>query len=633
MFNRALVLTLVSLTIVLVASFVAKQFHTSFGKVEVKEISYLSEDGAMLRGLLYRPTHSGPENPAPAVIAVHGYNNTAEVQVMNSIELSRRGYVVFAIDEYGHGESGFPDEKINEGITNDLGTYSALQYVGKLPYVDKTRIGMVAHSMGGAAIQNGTKRAFEEHAKNNQITIPTALLPTAQAFSMDENKEYLLKDLPVNIGIVNAQFDEWTQAFWEVKLGKDANTSYKVTSAFGFTEPEYGKFYQFGKKTPVAATDLAEVVSRGELRTIYSIPTVHPRLHFSKKASASVNEFFDTTLKQNQTTFAPTQQIWLGKDIFGGIALLAFFVFVVGVALMLLNLPFFATISRTEPQSPTTVGGSKTRFYISLFILAIIPAPLIYQLVSGYPIAIKAMGRVVPTLFPPNTLFPMPTANVLTIFNIITALISLAIFTLVYRLVMKKAGTTIDDIGVKLDGQGILKALLLAFLAFLSGYALLSLVKWLFLVDFRFWVLSIKVLTPAKLRMFLIYLPFFVGTFLVSSLTQNSFTRIRGAKEWVNTLLIALSSVLSLALLTAIDYGGLYLTGVKTFPMLPLPTPITSSLAGVLLWGLLFILPITALIARYLFKKTGSIWLGGFVNGFIVTLFAISNTVVAAGVL
>ena len=46
------------------------------------------------------------ENPAPAVVLTHGSWKSREVMSTYTMELSRRGYVVFAFDQYGHGESG-----------------------------------------------------------------------------------------------------------------------------------------------------------------------------------------------------------------------------------------------------------------------------------------------------------------------------------------------------------------------------------------------------------------------------------------------------------------------------------------------------------------------------------------------
>ena len=50
---------------------------------------------------------------------------------------------------------------------------------------------------------------------------------------------------------------------------------------------------------------------------------------------------------------------------------------------------------------------------------------------------------------------------------------------------------------------------------------------------------------------------------------------------------------------------------------------------GIMRGGLLFILPITAVMSRGLHKKTGSGWLGGFLTAFIVLVFTISHMVVS----
>lgn len=69
------------------------------------------------------------------------------------------------------------------------------------------------------------------------------------------------------------------------------------------------------------------------------------------------------------------------------------------------------------------------------------------------------------------------------------------------------------------------------------------------------------------------------------------------------------------------------------FPYVPYPPSpkTTSALAGVLLWNLLFFLPLAAVAARLFFKKTGTIWLGAFIISLMATLFAVSNTVISAG--
>ncbi len=140
---------------------------------------------------------------------------------------------------------------------------------------------------------------------------------------------------------------------------------------------------------------------------------------------------------------------------------------------------------------------------------------------------------------------------------------------------------------------------------------------------------------PAKWLTYLRYLPFFLFIFVVTSLTLNSFTRVRNEKEWKNIALMIVAMAGGLILFTVLDYIVFFATGRKMIMYVPYPsTPnTTSALAGVLLWGVDFIFPISAVFAYLLFKKTGSIWLGGFTNTLLITLFAISNTVAAGGLL
>ena len=150
------ILLAISLCMVLIGSIVGGLIQTSFGTVDVQKVSWVTDDGATLSALLYIPKGASAEEPLPAVVSCHGWNNTAEVQGMNCIELSRRGYVVIAVDAYGHGDSTFPvgtmtDDDMADGVEDgtvatgadgsalvaDMGVYSALQYLGTLPLLTR----------------------------------------------------------------------------------------------------------------------------------------------------------------------------------------------------------------------------------------------------------------------------------------------------------------------------------------------------------------------------------------------------------------------------------------------------------------------------------------------------------------
>jgi hypothetical protein len=609
--------------------------HTSGGNVKITDMTYVTEDGARMSALLYVPDSVSVENPAPAIVSCHGYNNTREVQDINAVELSRRGYVVIAIDEYDHGGSSFPDPRINKGVAVDMGAYPALQYLGTLPYVDAKRIGMVGHSMGGSTVQFGAIKAYAKQEKNPAIIVPKAVMPTSQAFI--PNKEVtaiLLGKYPVNVGIVFGQYDEWAENMWNVPRGSDINISKKAIAGMGFSGAEYGAYYVFGNNKKLTREEAIAAAAEGKLRVIFQPQIEHPKLHFSTVAVGYILDYFDITLKGGKEAMPATDQTWPWKQFFTLLVMVGFFLFIIPFALLMLEIPYFKTIIQTEPVAPSIVTTAKDKLvYWIIFIICLLPAPLLFNWATGYPIGIKSMNRYVPTVFPLNSYFQMPCINGTVLLMLLVGAILLAIFIGTYFLFMKKNNVTFDNLGVRMSGGNIGKSILLALIVFVATYSLLVIADFFFLSDARFWVFSIKTLTPIKFFVLLKYLPFFLFFYLIISLLLNSFTRIRGASETTNIVLMILATITGLATLTILDYTWLFSTGIKLFPYVPFPPKMTSALAGLFVWNFLFILPLAAVSARLLFRKTGSIWLGGFVNSLIVTLFSISNTVASAGII
>jgi pimeloyl-ACP methyl ester carboxylesterase/predicted secreted protein len=636
--DTTVLLLVVSLTLMLVGSLAAGLVQRDNGRVEVTEVSFLTEDGATLNALLYVPEAAQPDHPVPAVVTSHGYNNTAELQAINAVELARRGLVVISIDAYGHGDSTFPDPRVDDGLAPDMGAYSALQYAGRLPYVDPEAIGMVGHSMGSANIQAAALRAFELHRSDPGVVVPHALLVTSNAFLVTEDASALVyAAYPVNVGAIFGQFDQWAPGMWGVEKGSDVNTSPVAEAGMGFAHPEYGTFFRFGDPTALDRGGAIDAAAAKTLRILYSPPIDHPQMHFSGAAASQVIEFFDVTLMGGSSPIPASSQTWFAKELATGIALLGFFLFIPVAGLLLLRTRVFRTIVRPAPESTTVLSGARSRVtYAALLILGLLPAPFVYLWATGYPIAIKSSGRSVPIVFPADEFFQMPIMNGLALFNVAAGVVLLILLVVGVRVARsgpgRPAGGAISA-AFRIPGREILKALLLAALVFAAAYLCLAAADFWFLTDFRFYVFSVMTMTPAKFVLFAKYLPFFAFFFILSSLALNMSTRIRAAKEWINVALFIIASVGSLALLAALDAIFLYTTGVKLFLHVPYPEGTTSALAGVLLWGLLFILPIAAVYARVFFNRTGSIWVGGFLNSFVVTFFALSNTVVGAGVL
>ncbi len=195
--------SLVILTVLLVAAFIcmmfANQIQTDGGRVQVSEGRMETNVGDMTYKL-YVPENATADTPAPAVLLLHGYQNDHETCGAYAIELARRGVVVLALDEYGHGTSepglvnrGYVNHKVTVNYGEDSeedGTYvsidgptrykvmmnfsnlsffdsyyttdsdgntltdsscggiAAYALLADLPFVDSSRMALSGHSMG-----------------------------------------------------------------------------------------------------------------------------------------------------------------------------------------------------------------------------------------------------------------------------------------------------------------------------------------------------------------------------------------------------------------------------------------------------------------------------------------------------
>ncbi|MBQ2896569.1 MAG: alpha/beta hydrolase, partial [Oscillospiraceae bacterium] len=114
--RRPLILLLILTLLSLGCMGIADGIQRSWGRVDVSTVSIPYGDGESLTGKLYIPQSATAQRPAPAVLLLHGSQNDRETNAAFSIELSRRGYVVLSLDEYGHGYSS--EGMASRGWTN-----------------------------------------------------------------------------------------------------------------------------------------------------------------------------------------------------------------------------------------------------------------------------------------------------------------------------------------------------------------------------------------------------------------------------------------------------------------------------------------------------------------------------------
>lgn len=308
------------------------------------------------------------------------------------------------------------------------------------------------------------------------------------------------------------------------------------------------------------------------------------------------------------------------------------------MALTLLRVPFFAGIVQKELPSVSTVKDTASAVkYAILYIVFLLPAPLLYYWLVGYPYYMQPQWFKFLTKFMPNSFFNMAPMNSLMLFNGVVGVIFLVLYVLVFFLFAEKGGYTVENTGLKLPVVNVLKSLLLAVVSFGLIYVVIYLCSGISGTEFSFFKYNIMPMDGAHWVAFLKYLPVFLLFFLLVSVFYNSLTRIDNAPAWLNYILIAVSSCGGLAVMFAYDYGKLFATGTRGIKYIPGTTSAAwlsavgmsfpTALAGIMLFGLLFILPITAVISRVCYKKTGSAWLGGFLTAFVALAFTISHMV------
>src|SRR5438046_4658969 len=139
-------LALFGVFFILLGGFIAWQTQTD-GGIQIRDVRFQGAKGNTMSALLYVPPNATAQKPAPGILAVHGYINSRETQDGFAIEFARRGYVVVALDQTGHGYSDPP------AFANGFGGPDGLAYLRSLAFVDKQNIGLRGPSRRGRAVR------------------------------------------------------------------------------------------------------------------------------------------------------------------------------------------------------------------------------------------------------------------------------------------------------------------------------------------------------------------------------------------------------------------------------------------------------------------------------------------------
>lgn len=515
--------------LIAIGSLVASLVQTA-GGTRISDVRFMAADGVVLSGLLYVPPGATAKTPAPGILAVHGYINTRETQDAFAIEFARRGYVVLALDQRGHGYSG------GAATRNGFGGPDGLRYLRSLPFVDTNQIGLEGHSMGGWTV---LAAAADQPAGYRAMVLEGS--STGKPFAADGTPAW-----PRNLAVVESQLDEFAPLMWGVAKARDVGSSPKLEKLFGVA-------------APVAVGRLYGDPAAGTARVLYAPYATHPGDHISPEAVGYALDWFAHTLKGG-TPRSDGDQIWLGKELGTLAALAGFFLLLLAVFELLLRLPAFAGLA-VAPQPLRQERG--WRWWTVFLLTGFVPALTYFVIPLGAP------------FFAPSALFPQAITNSLMVWAILNTLLALAI------------GWLLDGPKPPFD-QRWAASIGIAVTTVAIGYLALALVDFLFKTDFRFWVVALRPLTRAQALACLAYLiPFTL--FLLCAFRGLERLMLRGQGAAAQYLTAALALPLGFLVLTGAQYFLLFATGE-----LPLASEALNTIVAIQFVPLLAVLGVIA---------------------------------------
>jgi pimeloyl-ACP methyl ester carboxylesterase len=567
-------LAILGVVLILAGGLLAHFTQTS-GGIRIEDVRFKGAKGNTMSALLYIPANASPQIPAPGILAVHGYINSRETQDGFAIEFARRGYVVLALDQTGHGYSDPP------AFANGFGGPDGLAHLRSLEFVDKNNIGLEGHSMGG-----WTVLAAATAMPNDDKSMVLEGSSTGKPFAADGTPNW-----PRNVALVFAQYDEFSTLMWGVDKARDVTQSPKLWGLFGTQSVvEPGKIYG----------DIAQ----GTARVLYTPAITHPAEHISHEAIGHSLDWFAKTL-QGGTPRPVDDQIWFAKEIGTLIALLGFVALLIGAFDALLEAPMYSRLRLPEIADgtmPEHTAASGRRWTTAFILSAFIPA------LTYYPAF--ALGG---TFVKPSALLPQGITNQILVWAIINGLVTLALM----RFAPKRASRS----GI------VAQSAVIAVASVAIGYAALWLADLAFKIDFRFWIVALKLMSAKQFLIFLIYLVPFTAFFVIAlHVLHRNFSTMaapRGTLYLTNILALTLGFMV----LVGGQYAILWLTG-KLFN--PLPDPGFVPLSTIVAIQFVPLLAICAVIATFTWRRTGSSLPGALICGLFVTWYVVAGTATQA---
>ena len=611
-------------------------------------------NGEVKSGILFVPKAASETNKLPGIVLTHGYLNNRELQLPFATELARRGFVVLTVDREGHGN--YENTGNNNALMATSGLYESTKYLYNLPFVDKEKVGISGHSMGGyttaMALMNDFITPVETKIDGKKVKTLTG--PSIIKAGLIQGWSTFIAASPnTSVGLLKADDDEFffnsTDSNGQPTISRQFLQSKDAAKFVGVkVEPgqpiniENGKHYVGGQ---IEEVELGKTTSK-PFRAIYEANEIHPLNHWSIPSTAHLLDFFYTAFgtPAGNEVIGLYNQVWWVKEGFSFVGMLSLLSLIFPTITLLLATPFFKSL-RTRTKKVACEDGTirlltedVTRDSINEkdpslrkrydYLIYLLPG-IICTIFSGF--TIKWFCTDLGDRWFPNTqLYPQDTTNWVALWSLVCGLFAFFVVFVVYEskkttsIILNKKEIEYEKPNSPFDALHISsfanvgKTILLALLVVVGLFAIVFINWAIWKVDFRLWTLAFKTFNvPELLPTTLRYFVFFFGFYLLSGVANQTY-RVKNLPEWATIAINAFFNVFGIILVIAIQYGTFKSTGVLWQREM--------NLGYIVLFPIIPILIFATIISRILYNKTGNVWLGSLINALIWTMVTVSGT-------
>lgn len=649
--KKPLALLILLLVAIFVCMGIADSIQRSGGNVSIS-LGTIETPQGNLTYKLYTPKSATSADPAPGVLLLHGYQNDRETSAAYAVELARRGVVVLALDEYGHGSTdismihrGYVNRKVtvtygqdseaegtyvsiggakryklmmnfsnlsffdphysadSDGNTitdSSMGGVSAYAYLAGMDCVDPTRLAVSGHSMGTwASWSVSAAYSGAVDAQGRDISPKATVLQCGELFRKSVYDSDAIHFN--NVLLLQAKYDEFSYfRDYENIVSDELLRSDLRTEFLGCTPQEAAWNTTFGS------------FADGTARRMELLNTNHRLTTHNRHGMAAAIDWLTQAIGI-ETSLPSTDHVFLAKEWLVFLAMLCGIASTLPLMELLFRVPFFASLRQSLPDRPERVktGAKWWKGAIITMLIAAFTYPFMTQLGHG--------------LLPlPEGIFRMTIGNGFLSWYLLLIVIMLVTTILSWR-GSKKRGDPLDYIDLGLSSPGkesridwalcgksaLLSACMVGFL-----YLLVILCQALFKLDFRFIWPFFKGFSLPRFGQFLVYIPVFALFFLLNNSKIFAQARVAGTDQpgirgflrcWWKYALCMVGGILIIIL---IEYIPFFLDLGPGADLLFSPTfggPFMSLLIVFAPQVLVF-----SLICTYCYRRTGSVYTGAF---------------------